>query len=191
MKNLYNILWVLFVACFICCTPQSTPKPREYFRITFPEKKYSIYNDNMPYSFEIPQYCHIEKEQNHENELYWNNIVFDDMNAKIHLSYKKVDHNIDTLIEDAHTLAYKHTIKADAIEKVAYENDSLKVYGLLYNIKGNVASPIQFFVTDSTKNFLRGSLYFNYAPNIDSLAPAIDFVAEDITHLIETIQWNN
>ena len=45
----------------------------------------------------------------------------------------------------------------------------------MYDLKGNTASSLQFFVTDSTRNFLRGSLYFNAEPNKDSLAPVMDF----------------
>ncbi|MCR5455573.1 MAG: hypothetical protein K6F33_11355, partial [Bacteroidales bacterium] len=63
------------------------------------------------------------------------------------------------------------------------------VYGLLYGIKGNVASPLQFYITDSTRHFLRGSLYFNCSPNKDSLAPSVEFVRQDIERLFETLIW--
>ena len=70
-----------------------------------------------------------------------------------------------------------------------YEDKEKSVYGVLYEIKGNAASSVQFYATDSTKHFLRGALYFNTVPNKDSLAPAIQFVEEDIIHLIETLSW--
>lgn len=111
------------------------------------------------------------------------------MNAKIHLTFSFLNKNLDTLIDDSHTLAYKHTVKADAIEKIAYFNDTTKVYGLLYNLKGNVASPVQFYMTDSVKHFLRGSLYFNSTPNKDSLLPSVEFIREDIKHIFETLEW--
>ncbi|NOZ45910.1 MAG: gliding motility lipoprotein GldD, partial [Chlorobi bacterium] len=63
------------------------------------------------------------------------------------------------------------------------------VYGILYDIKGNAASSINFFVTDSTQHFLRGALYFNSKPNKDSLAPVVDFIRKDIVHLMETFKW--
>lgn len=189
MKNRFYIVSILLSLALAACTQTITPKPREYYRIAFPEKHYSRITEQLPYSFEIPQYCTLEKENSRGAEKYWTNVVFEKMNAKIHLSFKYIQNNLDTLIDDSHTLAYKHTIKADAIDKNYYTDDSARVFALVYNIKGNVASPIQFFATDSVKCFLRGSLYFNAAPNKDSIAPVLDFVAKDITQLIETLRW--
>jgi gliding motility-associated lipoprotein GldD len=122
-------------------------------------------------------------------EPCWMNVEFKPYKSKIHLSYKPVNQNVSKFIEDAHTLAYKHAIKADAIEENLITDEKRKVYGLVYEIKGNAASSVQFYVTDSLKNFLRGSLYFEVQPNKDSLAPAIDFFRKDILHLIETLKW--
>ena len=93
------------------------------------------------------------------------------------------------LINDAHTFVGKHVVKADAITQTRYEDSSSSVYGILFDIKGNTASSVQFFVTDSILHFLRGALYFNTEPNKDSLAPVIDFIREDIVHLIESMHW--
>lgn len=179
------------VAIMASCGEKPNPKPRGYFRVTFPQKEYSTFDSlDLPYIFDMPKYCVMEQETSRGFEKYWSNLVFRSLNAKVHLSFKYMKPgDLDTLIEDSHTLAYKHTIKADGIEKVAYVNDTTRVYGLLYAIKGNVASPIQFFATDSATHFLRGSLYFNCAPNKDSLLPSIDFVRADIEHLFETLQW--
>ncbi len=172
------------------CSEVPTPKPRGYFRATFPEKKYSVFNsDNLPYTFDIDSCCFMEHEESRTGEKYWSNLVYSFMNAKIHLTFSYIDNNLEALIEDSHTLAYKHTVKADAIEKIAYFNDSVSVYGLLYNLKGNVASPIQFYLTDSTKHFLRGSLYFNSTPNKDSLLPSVEYIREDIKRMFETLKW--
>jgi gliding motility-associated lipoprotein GldD len=119
------------------------------------------------------------------------NIDFPRFDGKIHISYKQVRNNLDRYTEDSRTLAYKHSIKADAIKETLYGNDSSHVYGILYEIKGNAASSLQFFVTDSTRNFLRGSLYFNVQPNKDSLAPVISFFRDDIIRLMETVTWKN
>ncbi|MBO7142902.1 MAG: gliding motility lipoprotein GldD [Bacteroidales bacterium] len=188
-KNSIYIVSALVLMLLSACTQTLTPKPRDYFRITFPEKHYERISAQLPYSFEMPQYCTLEQETSRGADKYWTNVVFDKMDAKIHLSFKYIENNLDTLIDDSHTLAYKHTIKADAIEKKYYVNDSTNVFAMVYNIKGNVASPIQFFATDSVKCFLRGSLYFNATPNKDSIAPVLDFVAQDITQLLETLRW--
>jgi gliding motility-associated lipoprotein GldD len=111
-------------------------------------------------------------------------------NGTIYLSYKKINQNLPDLIEDSRNLAYKHSIKADAIDESLIRDPERNVYGIIYDLKGNTASSIQFFVSDSTNHFLRGSLYFNTQPDKDSLAPVIRFVREDVIHLINTIKWN-
>ena len=186
-----KIIQLLVITIFIVsCGKTPTPKPRGYFRATFPQKVYSEYDSSaLPYRFELPEYCFMEHEKSAQGQKYWTNIVFKAMNSKIHLTFSFLNHNLDTLIDDSHTLAYKHTVKADAIEKTAYFNDTTRVYGLLYNLKGNVASPVQFYMTDSVKHFLRGSLYFNSTPNKDSLLPSVEFIREDIKHIFETLEW--
>ena len=79
--------------------------------------------------------------------------------------------------------------RADAVDEIPLFDPEANVFGMLYDIKGNVASSVNFFVTDSVKNFIRGALYFSNRPNHDSLAPAIDFFREDILHLMRTIKW--
>lgn len=171
------------------CNKSYIPKPRGYFRIDLPEKSYRVSPDALPYQFEYPKYALLQKNHLSEKELAWINILFPKQHATVHLSYKVVDGNLNKYLEDSRNFVYKHTIKADAIGETPYGNDERKVYGLLYEIKGDAASNIQFFLTDSTQNFLRGSLYFNETPNKDSLAPVVDFIHQDIVHLIETFEW--
>lgn len=177
---------ILFLSISACKNENYTPKPRGYFEIKLPVKAYKQYEKNNFYSFEYPEYSFI---QENTSEKDWINMVFSQNKATIYLTYITVENNIYDLFSDARDLAYKHTIKADAIKELSFSNDTANVHGVLYDIKGNVASNIQFFVTDSTKHFLRGSLYFNVRPNKDSLAPVIDFIKEDIIHLMETTQW--
>ena len=190
MKLLY---YILLITIYITagCSSNESPKPRGYFRIDFPEKKYQVYDSICPFSFEYPTYGRIAKDMDRNAEPCFMNVEFARYNSKIHLSYKDVDKNIAKFIDDAHTLAYKHTIKADAIDEKPIIDKKRKVYGLIYEIQGNAASSVQFYVTDSVRHFLRGSLYFNVVPNKDSLAPAIIFFRKDILHLIETLKWKN
>lgn len=173
------------------CQNNYTPKPRGYYRIDFPQHTYQQYDTLAPYKFEYPVYAVIEKDEAKDAEPYWINVVYPQLKGKIHISYKALQGDMGNVEEDSRQLAYKHTIKADAINERVFNNDGKKVYGIFYEIKGDAASSIQFFVTDSTRNFLRGSLYFNAIPNKDSLAPVIDFVKKDILHMIETFEWKN
>lgn len=185
------ILPLTVILTTTACQRTYTPKPEGFLRIDFPEKAYRLFDSAYPYSFEYPVYAYVVRDTDRFSEPYWVNIDFPRFDGKIHISYKQVRNNLDRYTEDSRTLAYKHSIKADAIKETLYGNDSSHVYGILYEIKGNAASSLQFFVTDSTRNFLRGSLYFNVQPNKDSLAPVISFFRDDIIRLMETVKWKN
>lgn len=188
--NLFGFIVLFFLSIVVCsCHSDSVPKPKAYFRLDFPKKEYRALDSTLPYKFYYPIYGKVVEDKESGAEKYWINIDFPKYKARIHVSYKQVNGNLDNLIEDVRTLAYKHTIKADAINEKFFSNPDKKVYGTLYDIKGNAASSYQFYVTDSVKHFLRGALYFNVQPNKDSLAPAVAFFAKDMTNLIETIEW--
>jgi gliding motility-associated lipoprotein GldD len=184
---LHTLLFILLLP--YGCNNNYTPKPRGYFRIDFPEKKYQLLNTDCPFSFEYPIYGKAVKDSDKNAEPCWLNLEFPQYKSKIHLSYKSVKKNVAVFIEDSHTLAFKHSIKADAIEPTTIIDQKRNVYGLIFDIKGNAASSVQFYLTDSIRHFLRGSLYFENQPNKDSLAPAIEFFRKDIVHLIETLKW--
>ena len=197
--NLLKKIWFLIipVLLFAGCTEKYTPKPREYFRIDFPEKAYHPIQPGFPYQFDIPDYSRIVADPDNPDHPYWINISVPANKAEVHISYYDLSNQqlsnralLNKFIEDSRTLAYKHTIKADAIQEQVFMNPEKKVYGLIYKIEGNAASPMQFFLTDSTNHFLRGALYIREVPNIDSLKPVIDFLEPDIIRLIETTTWN-
>jgi gliding motility-associated lipoprotein GldD len=188
----YIIICIVVILLLgISCKRDYTPKPKAYFRIDLPEKEYQKLAGDYPFSFEYPKYSKIVKDTMVHAEKYWINVEFPKYKGIIHLSYKSIHNNLNQYIEDSRTLAYKHTIKAEAINENVYSNPDKKVYGLLYEIKGETASSLQFYVTDSARHFIRGALYFEARPNKDSLAPVIEFFRKDILHLIETIQWEN
>ncbi len=180
---------VLFVACDNDDDEIFTPKPKGYFRIDFPEKKYTRYDSACPYSFEIPTYSFINNDKHMGAEPCWLNVNFPRFNAQIHLSYKIVNRNLDTLLEQSRDFAIKHQVKATGLEETVIIRDSAKVYGLVYDIRGNTASSLQFYLTDSTRHFLRGALYFNSVPNIDSQKVVVEFIRKDIERMITTFKW--
>ncbi len=166
-----------------------SPKPRGYFRINFPEKKYRLYDSLCPYKFEIPVYAEMKQDKHNGADPCWLNMEFPEYKATVHLSYKEVNNNIATYLEDSHNFANRHQVKATGLDEITVMRDSAKVYGLVFDIEGNTASSVQFYLTDSTHHFLRGALYFNSIPNIDSLRIVVDFIKKDILHLINTTSW--
>jgi gliding motility-associated lipoprotein GldD len=95
------------------------------------------------------------------------------------------------LVEDARTFAFKHTVKANAIDQKLINYPDRKVYGIYYAIEGNTASSVQFFLTDSVKHYFRGALYFNERPQYDSIQPVVAFIKKDLDKMISTFKWNN
>lgn len=172
-----------------CDESSYTPKPKGYFRIELPEKKYLVYGpENCPFEFEIPDYSVMMNYKDSVKEPCWNYLNFPSLNGEIFLSYVPVQNDLQILTENSRTLAYKHTVKADAINESVVETNT-GVYGIIYDIGGNAASSVQFYATDSSKHFIRGALYFNVPPQPDSLAPVIRFLRRDIEHMLSTIKW--
>lgn len=194
IKNLLQYLIVIVIIAFVAfqtgCKKKYMPKPRGYFRIDLPEKQYKKYTSDCGYSFDCPVYATIHTDSSKNAEPCWANMDFEKIGGRIHISYKNVEGNISQILEDSRKLAYKHTIKADAIHEQVFLKPEKNVYGIVYEIDGNAASSVQFFVTDSIKHYLRGALYFNAEPNKDSLAPVIKFIKEDIKVIIESFEWN-
>jgi len=187
-----SYLFALILILTFSCQQDYIPKPHGYFRIEFQEKTYHQFDSTaLPYKFDVPGYSKVVPDNDRLAEPYWINIKVPAHKAEVNISYKKVDKNLAKLLEDSRTLAYKHSIKADAINERIFANPEKKVYGTIYLIDGNAASPLQFYLTDSTKNFLRGALYIREVPNIDSLRPVIDFLTPDVIRLIETTEWKH
>jgi gliding motility-associated lipoprotein GldD len=198
MKKISSLSIFLLVAILLIlysCREIAVPKPKGYFRIDFPKKNYIPLNESdllshLPLIFEYPSYGKISQGAYKNAESGFFNIEFPAFKAIIYLTYKDVKGDLPSLIEQTYTMNVKnHVIKADAIDEQIINNKDSKVYGILYDLKGNTATAVQFYVTDSIKHYLRGSLYFESEPNADSLAPVIDFFREDIIHLIETLEW--
>jgi len=182
------IVFISFLV--VSCRQEYTPKPRGYFRIDLPEKVYQSFDTTYPYVFEYPVYANVVPDNRPNSEPFWINIEYPQFHGTIHISYKSITGNLVEYLEDSRTFVLKHIPKADAIEDTLIYRPEDRVYGLLYDIEGsNAASPCQYFVTDSSYHFLRGALYFNTTPNNDSLAPVIDFIRQDIRHMLETFYW--
>ncbi len=190
MKRLSKLLLFAIALLPAACSDDYTPKPRGYFRIALPERQYIKLDSIYPYTFEYPAYAMITRDELSPGQTNWINIDYPQFKGRIHISYRAVENNLHNLTEDSRMLALKHIPKSSGIMQKEVLDPDNQVYGLCYDIQGvGAASPYQFYLTDSTRNFLRGALYFTTAPNNDSLAPVIDFVKQDINHLIETFRW--
>lgn len=185
--------WVVcfvFSCLFYACSQDYAPKPKGYFRIDLQEKTYLPIKNNLPFSFEIPANTTLIYKSDSISKNNWFDIYYPFYKARIYCSYITITpETFRQVAEDNYRLTYQHTIKADAIEEYSFSYPSRNVYGLFYELNGNVATPLQFIITDSLTHFFRGSLYFDSQSNQDSLRPVITYIKEDFIHIIETFEW--
>ncbi|HVZ24647.1 MAG TPA: hypothetical protein VG842_01245 [Sediminibacterium sp.] len=178
------------------CNSSFTPKPQGYFKITFPEKKYQLFDQpGYPYSFEYPVYARVVRDSTFfgdptENP-WWINVDFPQFHGRIYVSYKEIGkNNFDTLVKNCFELTDKHASKAYSIDDSLISTPN-RVHGVFFTVGGDVATANQFFLSDTTRHFLRGALYFDATPNEDSLGIVNRFLLQDMKHLIHTFRWRN
>ncbi|CAN5441788.1 gliding motility lipoprotein GldD [soil metagenome] len=185
------LLSICIFSLFISCNSEETsvPKPRGYYRIALPKHDYKMFApESCPFTFEIPTYATALPDTNGLSQACWYYLILPRFNGQIYLTYKKLENDLPQLLDNTRTLVYKHTARASSIdENVFHYADG--VSGVIYDIGGDAASPLQFFATDSTHHFLRGAVYFNSLPNADSIAPVEAYLRADIEHLLQSLKW--
>ena len=191
--RIYQYGLILFCLLIMACGNDYSPKPRGYYKIDLPQKKYQSYKSECPFTFDYPVYANVVTDSARNAKPCWKDVVYTRFNGRIHLSYEPITSRAEfnQLTEDAHTFVFKHTVKATAIDESVISIPEKHVYGIYYTIDGNAASPVQFFLTDSSKHYLRGALYFHEQPRLDSIQPVLNFVKKDIDVMIRTFRWTN
>ncbi|MCB9170969.1 MAG: gliding motility lipoprotein GldD [Flavobacteriales bacterium] len=178
----------LLVGCVLVgCGGDPVPKPHGYFRIDLPEQGYALFTSDC-FLAEIPKAARMVPQHADERPC-WYNITYPGYKAAVHLTYRHVQGDLGQLLADAHDFKNKHEAKAFKITTERLLRDTSRVFGDLFDVEGDVASPMVFYLTDSTTNFLYGSLYFRSRPNADSLAPITTRIRQDIRHFASTLRW--
>lgn len=173
------------------CTQDYLPKPLGYNRLILPEPVYQPLPDTLPYTFEYSKHAKLLNDTSWVSERFWIEIYYPELKANVHITFKRLANKeklLKELMNDAYTLVAKHQIKAYAIDEVIVTTRSGRT-AIVAELDGEVPSQMQFTITDSTQNFLRGALYFNTKVNNDSLQPAIEYMKKDIMHMINTFDW--
>ncbi len=186
-KKIIRFFLFICTAVLFSCAGEVLPKPKGMLRLSYPAPEYKEVLLPCPFSFEKNEFSELQKAR--RNRKCWYDLEYKRLKATVYISYYEIHNNLDSLLRDAQNLTQEHFIKADAIKPEEYMNTEKKVYGTIYKVSGNAASPSQFYVTDSVKHFLVGSIYFKVKPNYDSILPAANYLRNDIRHLIETLQW--
>ena len=191
-KRSHTIRFLFFaqILCLLACQPDYLPKPLGYNRLVLPVHEYQPLPDSLPYSFEYSRHATLLADTSRIRENSWVEIYYPGIKSNIHITYKVIQSQklLKEFMDDSYTLTSKHQIKAYAINEVITKTPSGKT-AVIAELEGEVPSQFQFTITDSTRNFMRGALYFNTQVANDSLAPAIEYMKRDIMQIINTLEW--
>ena len=180
----FFITWFILVCS---CNQAYKPKPKGYNQIQFPEKKFEQITVSNIYSFKK------NTRANHkiDDERFWVTLKYEKLKAEILITHKKILNysELNEFVQESYKLIGRHQIKAESIieKRVVASN---KTEAVLFEINGEVASPYQFITTDSTSSFLRAALYLDNATVNDSIMPVIEYLKNDVNHILNTLVWD-
>ncbi len=187
LKMICRFSFLLFCLFFWGCSQNYQPKPKAYNQIYLPKPKHKTLKINGAYSFEK----NIVAKKN-ENKTYgWLNLSYFNHVAEVLITYKKINNleHFESLVGESYKLINKHKKKASSI--IETEIKTLRgTRAKIIDIKGEVPTPFQFIVTDSSKHFIRAALYFEKPIKGDSLLPVVDYIKRDMLHILNTLSWN-
>lgn len=182
----------LLLSALIICSCESgeinKPKPSTYLRPEIPAAQEVLFDDNCPYRFNLSNlYTVASAKENPCNK----DIDLGPLNGTMHFSYIEMDSSLSTYVNYANDKVDDHKIKATAILDSQFVAPDKRVFGTFFELQGNVASPFQFYLTDSSERFVSAVVYFNSVPNYDSLRPSLDYLKADLYQMISTFEWQN
>jgi len=182
------------ISVFASCIKKDenyTPKPIGYFRLELPDHSYRHLDTILPFTFDYSNNAVLTFSEK-DSGKYWIDITYPKLNASFNITYLPLHNNLRELALAEEKMIKFHIDygKADDVEFSLIKDAESNLSGKLYDIAGKeVACPLQFWLTDSTNHYLRGSLYFNFAPNNDSLQPVIKYLRTDALYLINSFNW--
>ncbi len=183
LRSYLFIVIILITAS--CGDDELRPKPAAMMALQYPESTYKVIeSNNCPFDFEVNSYARVLSKSDCSMK-----IEYPQMDATVYVDYAPVRNNINELLIDGQKLSIAHNRMADVIDDKIYLNPDKGVYGMFYSIEGDAASNVQFYATDSVKNFVTASLYFDRKPNYDSLYPAVNYIKLDMRQMMESMNW--
>lgn len=182
--------FILLICLCWSCQDVNVPKPKAYLSLEYPNANYQNIEPQLPFTFDKNKLSTVETISKNKKKLGLN-LNYPSLNATVYLTYNTLNNNLKNYISEAESITQKHSKIAREVSERVFKNEQTNVYGKLFDLKGPVASQIQFFVSDTKKHFISGALYFSARPNYDSIFPAVDYVKNDVIRIMESLQWKN
>jgi gliding motility-associated lipoprotein GldD len=191
-KQLSGRIAVLLAGVFLaaCSEDMPIPKPSTYLRSDLPEHTYKRLDVGCPYSFDLSEVYNYNPVIENGQRTCHLDINLGQLNGTMSFSYIEMDHPLKDYIDYALAKVEEHEVKADAIDgSLRIIRPDARVFGTFFELKGDVASPFQFYLTDSTSRFVSAAVYFNARPNYDSLRPTLEYLKKDLVRMMNTFEW--
>lgn len=186
MRQLFSFL--LLILLVVGCS-KPVPRPSAFYRIALPGKKVVNFQNSLPYSFKYNSASRIDFDSS-GRDVSWLVIDYPLFQAKVLCTYSVIkDGAFRKLAEESRTFVYRHSVKAQSIDEERISMPENRVYGIFYTLKGEVATPVQFMVTDSVGHMFRGALYIDCVPNPDSLKPVVAYIKGDMQQMLKSFKW--
>jgi len=186
----YSSLFLLLFFISGCSSDEVlVPKPPTYLRLELPMHSYKLFNEKCPYTFQVSKLFNIKAVKDNAGETCHKDIDLGKLNGIMHFSYIEMNEPLATYVNYSNDKVEDHKLKATGIDDVQIIRPNDKVYGTFFKLKGDVASPFQFYLTDSTSRFVSGVVYMNTVPNYDSMKPTLDYLELDLMKMVNTFKW--
>ncbi len=172
------------------------PRPRMYPYVDLPQPKYGWMKEKKDcgFVFRKSNLSTIESRTTFFKDTLlhdcWFDLVYPEMEARVHFTYYPIGaaHPFQDLVSESFQMVYEHSSIASRIDENPIIQNGEEA-GMSFELKGPVASPYQFFLSDTTDHFIRAALYFNSRPNPDSIAPILAYIRADLDTLVKSFEW--
>ena len=185
-----GVILVSFIVIYSCEEDINIPKPPAYLRLELPDHTYISYVDSCQYSYDLASIYTVENPSGNKQNMCYREIKLGPLNGTIYFRYWDMVEPLSYYVNNANDEIDRHKGMAIDVNDQLIIREKDDVYGIIFQLKGDVATPFQFYLTDSTDRFVYGEVLFNMSPNYDSLIPTLDYLRKDLNQLLETFKWN-
>ena len=157
------------------------PRPTGYLHTELPIHSYDTYHLN-DWEIEISSHCIVSTPQEELLCLYYPSIK-----AHINIRHSTTTSSPLSSKNDIEKNISRLSSRAYSTSIQDYYDEHREIKASLYTIKGDVAIPLAFHLTDiNDSSYMYGIAYFDLRPSYDSLLPSIEYLHYDIKHIIES-----